>query len=94
MQEYKKNSNIFRVATFGKTGAGKSFLLNHLMGIKKKEDFIFGVGDTLQSESDHVETHIYKVPEKEVYINFTDTVGFGDNRPNITDFDSFAQMVK
>ena len=33
------------------------------------------------------------MPENGKYINFTDTVGFGDNRPNMTDIESFAQLL-
>jgi predicted GTPase len=43
------NSNILRIAVFGKTGAGKSYLLNHLMGITDEKEYKFGVGDSLES---------------------------------------------
>lgn len=60
------------------------------MNRTRTEDYIFGVGETLWSCSDHVETHTYNIPNSDLKINFTDTVGYGDNRGNMTTLNAFA----
>ena len=56
IQDYLRNNNTLRIMAFGKTGAGKSSVLNHLMYLNKKEFNSFGYKDRFYSELYSIET--------------------------------------
>ena len=73
LSKLRKDCPVFGILVIGRTGVGKSTLINNLLG---KE--VASVGDTLKSETPMVKPHKYSV--EGVPIIVYDTPGLGDVR--------------
>ena len=71
LSKLRKTCNEFVILVVGRTGVGKSTLINNLLGQK-----VASVGHTLQSETPTVQPHKYTV--EGVPITVYDTPGLGD----------------
>ena len=82
------DSNIFRLIVCGKTGAGKSTVLNHLaLGMHDEGQKLFREGDDYKSITSEIRSQIrhFKNDPNNFKVEFVDTPGFFDTEKRDTD---------
>jgi GTPase SAR1 family protein len=78
-----------KIAVFGKSGAGKSKLLN----IIADDSTLFKEGTSLRSETSKVKKRLFTWPVTDVNVIGIDTIGYDDNRAQF-DLSNFGTMVE